>query len=678
MKQPLRWYAAHVRQLRHTAKQLNRLEARGIISEKLKKKLERQWNYLNSRFNTRSLARLVSGAALMLVMGTAQGQTYAAPVTNPGGYVPGGGQIYQFLSTADLDGDGDNDIIIGDGYTGLFFYENTGSATNPTFAAPVTSPYGLAGIGAFNAHFADMDNDGDLDAFIGFANLVTYTIDVVYQENTGTATAPAFSAPVSSPFGLTIGTYDLFPTTADIDNDGDLDLFVGEINYGNITYFQNTGTPAAPAFGAGQVNPFGLAATYYQATPALFDMDGDGDLDMMVAEEYGVFQYFENTGTPVSPAFGTARQNPFGLQGPPVLEYYVGMAAADMDGDGDIDLLTSGYGGPVYYYENTSIPPGDPVIEFDGANMTVAEAAGGAISVDVRIFNANGNATTADVRVGMASTATAGSDYTFTSPSQVVFPPNSNTPITLVIPIIDDNLVEPDETIILELINPTNNASFGNDSVYTITIQSEDVPPPPEFNFAVGGATVFEDGISYDIVATLSDPQPQQVQVGIVSGATSTAVFGQDYTLSASSFIFPANSTAQQSITVTLIDDTDIEGNELLSLNLTNPTGGILLGNTSTFDLEILDDDYSVGIDALTKALGLTVSPNPAEDFVEIRMAQPAPIRCTLMDMQGKALKRLDASGVSNRLFLGELPAGMYLLHFEGEQQSGSMKLIVR
>jgi hypothetical protein len=679
MKQPIRWHAARIRQMRHTAKQLNRLAARGRFSETLQKKLERQWNYLSNRFSTRSLAKLMSGAALMLVMGTAQGQTtFNAPVTNPAGYTPRASQNYQFVSSADLDGDGDNDVIMGDPYNGLLYYENTGTATSPTFAAPVISPFGLPGLGSFNAQFADMDNDGDLDVFVATANFVTYNITYNYHENTGTPTAPAFGAAVTSPFGLNTGSYDVLMTIGDIDNDGDLDLFIGQVYYNNIVYYQNTGTATAPAFGAGQTNPFGLSGGYYQSAPQLVDLDGDGDLDMLVAEYYGNFQYHENTGTAMTPAFALAQFNPFGLQAPTTQEYYVGIALADMDGDGDQDILMSGYDGALYYYEQTSAIIGDPVLLFAGGGLTVTESTAGNVTVDVTILNPNANPTTADVRVGMASTASAGSDYTFTNPTQVVFAPGNNTPISITIPIIDDNLVEPDETIILELSNPGNNATFGIDSVYTITIQSEDVPPPPEVNFAVAGATVFENSVSYDILATLSAAQPMQVQVGVVSGAMSTASFGQDYTISASSFTFPANSTAQQAITVTLLNDSLVEGNELLSLGMVNPTMGVNIGNIGTFNLEILDNDFAVGTDALKAALGLSISPNPAREFVDIRMTQPEPLSCKLMDMQGKTLKYMALSGYSHRLEVGDLPPGLYVLQFEGEQGRGSMKMVVR
>lgn len=680
MNRPLRWHAARLRQFRYTAKQLNRLAKTGAVSQKLEEKLRRQWASLKQCFNPQALKYAVSGAALMLLMGTAQSQvTFNAPVTNPFSLVQGGSQYYQFGTAADLDGDGDIDLVTNDYYNNdRRYYENLGTSTLARFGTAVNNPFSLGTTLPLSTHFADMDNDGDLDALTTTADLINNVVVFSYQENTGTVAAPVFGPLVMSPFGITSATYDINYIAADIDGDGDLDLFAGDLYAGNINYYENTGSATVPAFGAAQTNPFGLSATYYNASPVLIDLDSDGDLDMLVAEYYGEIQYFENTGTATAPAFAAPVMNPFGLTSP-ASEYYVSLAEADMDNDGDMDLIMVGYAGAVYYYENTTtiVVPPDPTVEFNGASMMVNEATAGTIAIDVTIVNPNANQTTAEVRVGMASTATAGADYTFTSPTQVAFAPNSSTPITLNIPIIDDMLVEPLETIVLELTNATNGATFGNDSLYTVTIQSEDVPPPPEFNFVVASNALPESAGSFDIEVSLSAPQSQQTQVDIVSGAGSTAVFGQDYTLSGSSFIFPPNTTATQKITVTIIDDAIVEPRESLILNMTNPQGGVILGNDALFTLAIEDDD-NVGIDDLRAQYGLQVVPNPASSFVEIRMNQPAPLTCTLMDIQGRVLKETNIASHSNRLDISDLPAGAYVISFSNETQSGTMKLMVR
>ena len=119
----------------------------------------------------------------------------------------------------------------------------------------VANPFGMSYIGQdIQMAVADLDGDGDYDALLGEMSGSFY-----YYENTGTAIAPAFAAPVMNPFNLTnIARNESTPEFGDLDGDGDLDLIVGALN-ADILYFENTGTTIAPAFAAMQANPFGLS-----------------------------------------------------------------------------------------------------------------------------------------------------------------------------------------------------------------------------------------------------------------------------------------------------------------------------------------------------------------------------------------------------------------------------------
>src|SRR4051812_45133081 len=107
-------------------------------------------------------------------------------------------------------------------------------------------------------------------------------------------TDPVFGAPVTNPFGLTdIGAV-ARPTFADIDGDGDLDACIGRSD-GTTQFFRNTGSTSAPSFVAEGAN-FGLTDVGYSASPVFADIDDDGDLDAFVGGWDGVTRFFRNSG----------------------------------------------------------------------------------------------------------------------------------------------------------------------------------------------------------------------------------------------------------------------------------------------------------------------------------------------------------------------------------------------
>ncbi|MGZ8191091.1 MAG: FG-GAP repeat domain-containing protein, partial [Methylococcaceae bacterium] len=115
--------------------------------------------------------------------------TMANPIfTLPIRFIPGG--TYASPTFADIDGDGDLDALIGNSAGELLFYRNNG--TNNPFSTPaVTNPFGLTGVGPYaNPTLADIDGDGDLDALVGNSSG-----ELLFFRNTGTASNPVFAAP---------------------------------------------------------------------------------------------------------------------------------------------------------------------------------------------------------------------------------------------------------------------------------------------------------------------------------------------------------------------------------------------------------------------------------------------------------------------------------------------------
>ncbi len=346
-------YARKKRQLRSLVKKLKLVHMSGKENMehqilRLKAKIKIILNELLPVFSKWELKRIIGATALTLgvfVSTSSRAQTFTTPIKNPFGLTAT--QEMAFPTFSDLDNDGDQDLLVGEYYGTLQYYENTGTKTNPQFTASVPNPFGLAPtLGLSFPTFVDLDDDGDMDLLVG-----EYYGNMGYYENTGTANNPQFATGVTNPFGLTGSQGFAIPVFADMDDDGDMDLIVGEY-YGDIGYYENIGTITSPSFAAPVKNPFGLTSTLYIACPSVADMDNDGDMDLMVGEYYGALQYFENTGTISNPQFASAVQNPFGLTS--VLDM-ASPAMTDLDADGDVDILVGEYYGDMQYFRNDLI-----------------------------------------------------------------------------------------------------------------------------------------------------------------------------------------------------------------------------------------------------------------------------------------------------------------------------------
>ncbi|PZD75027.1 Hemolysin, chromosomal [Acaryochloris thomasi RCC1774] len=259
---------------------------------------------------------------------------------------------------ADIDDDGDLDLLIGDFSDGILnFFENTGSASSPSYVEQTGTNNPFDGISRSESTptFADIDGDDDLDLVIGqsFGGLSFF-------ENTGSATSPSYieQTGTDNPFP-SVGSNDSnSPFFADLDGDGDLDLVTGDGN-GTINYVENTGSATSPSYieQTGTNNPFDGFNVGFESQPVLADVDGDGDLDLVVGAGSGTINFFENTGSTTSPNYieQTGTSNPFdgfnvGGESQPVL--------ADVDGDGDLDLVVGNGPGTINFFENAGSPNG--------------------------------------------------------------------------------------------------------------------------------------------------------------------------------------------------------------------------------------------------------------------------------------------------------------------------------
>lgn len=265
------------------------------------------------------------------------------------------------VTLVDIDGDGDLDAFFSGHASTIYYYENTGTVSSPVFLETTGADNPFNGVDVGNkprVTFEDIDQDGDLDAFVGSQGGKIY-----YYVNVGTTMTPVFSevVGVDNPFnGVDVGSHANI-AFADLDGDGDLDAFLGE-NTGIINYYENIGISANPVFTQvnGIDNPFNGVDVGAYSNMAFSDFDSDGDLDAFLGGHDGIVNYYENTGTDDSPAFSeiTGIDNPFnGIDVNPLeIHGWSNIEFADIDGNGTQDVFLGGNTGLINYYESVLTP----------------------------------------------------------------------------------------------------------------------------------------------------------------------------------------------------------------------------------------------------------------------------------------------------------------------------------
>jgi signal transduction histidine kinase len=225
---------------------------------------------------------------------------------------------------ADADNDGDLDLFVANESSTNRLFENNGNG----FFTDVTVSAGLSTErGGVSSAFGDVDNDGRSDLIVTF-----WTDRCRLYKNVSVPGSGIRFEEVTARAGIGGEPYERSNGTAfgDIDNDGDLDLFIAK-RKGMNRLFLNDGTGqftdiSALAIGTDTMISYGVCFA---------DLDNDGFLDLYVSSVGGNRFYRNNGGGKFSD-----KTYEYGLQHS---GYNTGIAAGDADGDGDIDVYSATY-----------------------------------------------------------------------------------------------------------------------------------------------------------------------------------------------------------------------------------------------------------------------------------------------------------------------------------------------
>ena len=231
--------------------------------------------------------------------------------------------------------------------------ENTGTATDPAFTV-VTDDYedlSTSGIGqAMYPAFGDLDGDGDQDMYIGDLQGRLH-----YYENISTTPVAEFQLAmpnVSDSGGNTIDVGQFAtPQFFDVNGDGLLDMLVGERN-GNVNYFRNTGSALAPEWAYADDTLGNLVVTEYwnitgYAVPFMF-LNGNGEREMLVGSESGYIHHWTDIEGNLNGTFTLADSMFAGIKE----GIRSGVAVQDLTGDGYPEVLTGNYRGGIGFWRN--------------------------------------------------------------------------------------------------------------------------------------------------------------------------------------------------------------------------------------------------------------------------------------------------------------------------------------
>lgn len=293
--------------------------------------LRAQLIFLQDHANMISRAALVTGGLFFLPQ-LAKTQTFELKTSHP--FIDIIGNNTGAISFVDFDSDSDMDFFIwGDDIQSFQYYENTGSDYSEKQLNSIPSGFGFtelldtSSFVNFHGSLTDFDADGDLDLFVGASPGA-----INYLRNDDNVYSPVIGA--ESPFDTTTFADNTKPNFGDLDGDGDIDAVIAS-SAGVHIYINNEGF-----FDQGEM----LSESLDEASTLLYDFDNDGDLDLLVGNKFDDLTYFNN-----NEGVLTAGEMP--LTG---IEYkgYSDMAFTDVDFDGDMEFVLGDADGAMNVFED--------------------------------------------------------------------------------------------------------------------------------------------------------------------------------------------------------------------------------------------------------------------------------------------------------------------------------------
>lgn len=204
--------------------------------------------------------------------------------------------------------------------------------------------------------------------------------------------------------------------------------------------------------------------------------------------------------------------------------------------------------------------------------ITVTATASGAVSGDQTMH------------LGVSGAGITIGDYTLSSDTITILSGQTKGSVTFTV--VDDTIPEGTEAALLTISNPSSGITLGTTATQSVTIADDDAAL---VNLSISTNAGSEAGTTLiTVTATASKSVIGDQTVKLNVGGT--GITADDYSLS-DSIITIADGATQGTVTFTVKDDAIAEGTETAVLSITNPSGGVQLGATTTQNIAITDND---------------------------------------------------------------------------------------
>lgn len=267
----------------------------------------------------------------------------------------------------------------------IYYYENTGTLADPEFTLMTTDyeEISLLDIGAeknFYPTFGDLDGDGDEDMILG-----EYVGWLYYMENTGGAGAPAiFNTAVflEDNTGSFIQRSNAIPKLVDLDHDDDLDMVIAGVD-GRLVYYENVGDGTAFEFEfvtdfLGEVDAGTTPFATTWAVPEFIDLNGEWEL--LVGTINGNIHYYDNIEENIDGAWNQVTSSLENIN----IGGYSSPAVYDLDEDNRFEMILGCDRGGVAYYESAPISDiGNPDLAYEAVINVYPNPTEGRFTIDL-------------------------------------------------------------------------------------------------------------------------------------------------------------------------------------------------------------------------------------------------------------------------------------------------------